>query len=324
MNQYAVFGEVNWALNERLKLTTGLRWYKFDTDVDEESSGIATASGNATPTLSNFKASSTGFNPKVTLSYETEDRKLTAYTTAARGFRPGGVNQQIPTGIGCNLTAETYGPDNTWNYEVGEKAKLADNRVTVNADYYYIRWGDVQQLLNQGCGYPLTQNAGVAAAYGPEIEISARLTDHWSASLSGAHTHSALKSVNPELTAANSAFVPGLPILNIPDNTASASLTYSTPISDNFRLTARASGSYVGSSTDISYTYGTLEPYSLYGLRIGLASERYTVSLFADNITNKHAQLGINTTSFDWVIPSLTRVATNTPRTIGVDLRVQF
>lgn len=324
MDQYAVFGELNWTLTDRLKLTTGLRWYRFDTNVDEESSGIATASGNATPTLSNFKASSSGFNPKVTLSYESENRKLTAYTTAARGFRPGGVNQQIPTGIGCNLTAETYGPDNTWNYEVGEKSKLFDNRITLNADYYYIRWGDVQQLLNQGCGYPLTQNAGVAAAYGPEIELAAKLNNSWTVSLSGAHTHSALSSVNPALTAANSAFVPGLPILNIPDTTVSGSLNYSTAISDNLRLTARASGSYVGSSTDISYTYGTLDPYKIYGLRIGLMSDRYSVSVFADNLTNTHAKLGINTTSFDWVIPSLTRVATNVPRTIGLDLRVQF
>jgi hypothetical protein len=46
--------------------------------------------------------------------------------------------------------------------------------------------------------------------------------------------------------------------------------------------------------------------------------------LFADNLTDKRAQLGINTTGFSYTIPSLIRVATNQPRTIGVDLKYQF
>jgi hypothetical protein len=32
----------------------------------------------------------------------------------------------------------------------------------------------------------------------------------------------------------------------------------------------------------------------------------------------------INTTSFDWVIPSLVRVATNPPRTAGLDIKYSF
>ena len=46
--------------------------------------------------------------------------------------------------------------------------------------------------------------------------------------------------------------------------------------------------------------------------------------VFADNLTNKHAQLGINTTAFAWTIPSVERVATNQPRTIGIDIKYSF
>ncbi len=323
IQQYALFGEADYALTHALKLTTGLRWYRFQTNVYEESSGISTASGNAVPTFSHFTASSNGFNPKVTLSYEPTD-KFTGYVTAARGFRPGGVNQQIPVGIGCNLTNETYGPDNVWNYELGEKSRRYRGRVIVNADIFYIRWGNVQQLLNQGCGYPLTQNAGTAESYGPELEVILHPTEHWTVSMTGTHTHAALKSVNPVITQADPYFSSGLPILNIPNYTGSLAVAYDTRVSKNYRLSLRATDSYVGSSTDISYTYATLAPYDLVDLRAGLIGGRWTVNIFADNVTNKHAQLGINTTSFDWVIPSLTRVATNTPRTIGVDLSVHF
>jgi hypothetical protein len=40
--------------------------------------------------------------------------------------------------------------------------------------------------------------------------------------------------------------------------------------------------------------------------------------------TGNRAQLGINTTGFSYTIPSLIRVATNQPRTIGVDLKYRF
>ena len=323
IKQSALFGEASYAFAEGFKLTTGLRWYSFQTEVDEESSGLATASGNATPTLNSFSAASRGFNPKFTLSYE-PNKNLNVYGTAARGFRPGGVNQQIPQGIGCNLTAETYGPDSIWNYEVGEKAKLLDNRLTINADVYYIRWSSVQQLINQGCGYPLTQNAGVANSYGPELEVNARLTPELTLTASGTYTHAALASVTPALTAANPSFVAGAPILNIPNYTASASLNYAVPVTADYKAVARITESYVGSSTDISYIYEKLSPYNLVGLRLGAVGDKLSVFAFVDNVTNKHAELGINTTSFDWVIPSLVRVATNQPRTAGLDIKYQF
>jgi hypothetical protein len=38
----------------------------------------------------------------------------------------------------------------------------------------------------------------------------------------------------------------------------------------------------------------------------------------------KRAQLGINTTGFSWTIPSLERVATNQPRTVGAEIKYSF
>ncbi len=172
IKEYAVFGEGTYAFADNWKVTAGARWYRFDSRADEETEGFLAFSTNATPYLSTFDTSNSGVNPKVTLSYE-QNHDLTVYSTIARGFRPGGINQQIPNPP-CSLTTETYGPDSIWNYEVGEKAKLLNNRVALNADVYYIRWSQVQQTVNQPCGYPLTRNAGVAASYGPELEITAQ------------------------------------------------------------------------------------------------------------------------------------------------------
>jgi iron complex outermembrane recepter protein len=322
IKQYAIFGEGTYAFTENWKLTAGARWYRFDSRADEETEGYLATSGSATPLLNTFVTSNTGVNPKVTLSYE-QNHDLTIYGTASRGFRPGGINQQIPDPP-CTLATEAYGPDSIWNYEIGEKAKLLDNRVIVNADVYYIRWSQVQQSVNQPCGYPLTQNAGTAASYGPEVEITALLTPELTLAVSGTYTHATLTSVNTSLEQADTAFTPGLGLLNVPKYTETTSLTYVKPINDNLKFSARLNNSYVGQATDIDFTYGTLPSYNLVGLRFGLLGEKLSGFLFADNLTDKRAQLGINTTGFAYTIPSLIRVATNQPRTIGVDMKYRF
>ena len=223
----------------------------------------------------------------------------------------------------CTPTTETYGPDSIWNAEVGEKAKLLDNNLVLNADFYYIKWKEVQQVVNQNCGYPLTENAGDAASYGPEIEITARVTPELTITLAGTYTHAALTSVNPFLVQ-NTSIHSGTPILNVPKYTESASVTYTKPLMDGMKLVARVSNSYVGPATDIAYTYETLSPYDLVAARVGLVTDKWSAYLFGDNLTNKHAELGVNTSSFAWQAPSLVRTSMNRPRAIGLDLIYHF
>jgi len=322
IKQYAIFGEGTYAFTDALKLTAGVRGYKFNSRAEEETSGFATTSGNAGKTLNTFTQSNSGANPKLTLSYES-NHELTVYGTIARGFRPGGINQQIPASI-CTINTEAYGPDSIWNFEVGEKAKLLDNRLVVNSAFYYIRWNEVQQIVNQPCGYPLTENAGNAASWGPELELTALLTPEWTFTLSGTYTRATLRSVNPAISAVDPALAPGLPILNVPKYTQTASINYTRRAFEGFDFTARLSNSLVGPMTDIEYTYATLPSYNLVALRFGLVGNKLSAYLFGDNLTDKRAQLGINTTAFAWTIPSVERVVTNQPRTIGVDVHYKF
>lgn len=322
IKQYALFGEGTYSLTDTLKLTAGIRGYKYNSRADLETSGFATTSGNAGQTLNTFTQSNSGANPKATLSYES-NHQLTVYATIARGFRPGGINQQIPASI-CTINTETYGPDSIWNYEIGEKARLLDNRLVVNSAFYYIHWNQVQQVINQPCGYPLTLNAGTGASYGPELELTAQLAPAWTLTLAGTYTHATLTSVNSAVSAADTALVPGLNILNIPKYTQTASLNYAKRIFADFDFTARLSNSLVGPMTDIQYTYATLPSYNLVALRFGLVGKQLSAYLFGDNLTDKRAALGINTTAFAWTTPSLVRVVTNQPRTIGMEVSYKF
>ena len=141
---------------------------------------------------------------------------------------------------------------------------------------------------------------------------------------SGTYTHATVTSANPAATAADPAIVSGLAILNVPKYTETTSLTYSTPITTTYKFTGRIDNSYVGQETDIDYYYGTLPAYDLVNMRLR-RGRRSALGLRVRRQPHQQAcGLGINTTGFSWTIPSLIRVVTNQPRTVGVDLRYKF
>ena len=318
ISQYALFGEASYRLFDVWKATLGLRWYDYKTTSDQEQSGILSLTGNASQLFANFQTSSHGYTPKFNLAYLPTDN-LTLYATASKGFRPGGINLVIPAGLGCTLTNSSYSPDSIWNYEAGEKARFLNRRITIDSDVYYIRWLNVQQAVSQPCGFSVTANAGDARSYGAELETSAQLTSHLTLSLTGAYTNAKINKVNPTISVADPNLVDGFPILNIPNYTESTALSFAQPLTSTYDFTARISNSYVGSSTDIAYSYQQLHPYDIVDLRLGATSSTWSTYFFVTNLTDTRAELSVNTTSFAWNIPSLTRVATNQPRTFGVE-----
>ena len=105
---------------DQWKLSAGVRWYQYKSEQDEFEWGYDGPSLIPPATSLITTASDKGFNPRVDLSY-TPSPVLTAYATAARGFRPGGANEILPSPP-CTPGALKFGPDSVWNYEIGEKA----------------------------------------------------------------------------------------------------------------------------------------------------------------------------------------------------------
>ena len=321
--QYAVFGEASYKLTDTWKATIGARYSHFSNDLDLAQSGILTLSGNAVRTFASSASSSSGVTPKFNIAYE-PNADLTVYASASKGLRPGASNGPIPANLGCTITSEGYSPDSIWDYEIGEKARLMDRRLSINADVFYIKWTNVQQLITQPCGFGLNANAGNARSYGPELEINAQLTDNLLLSIAGTYTNAKITEVNPVIGAADPTLVDGFPILNIPNYTETTTLFYKTPLSPAYDFTALLNNSYVGTSTDVSFAYEKLPSYDIVKLRLGAVGKSWQEYFFINNLTNTKAELSINTTSFSWLIPSLTRVATNQPRTIGVEANYRF
>ncbi len=328
--QRALFGEASYKLTDQLKATLGLRYYRYSSTEEAINSGIAITGGPET-VLKFGRADNKGFNPKVNLAYTPTDDVL-VYTTAAKGFRPGGPNTPVPltgpaqclTGpgnlqsLGLSSAPDQFNPDNVWSYEIGEKARALGNTFQINSAVYYERWTDVQQLVDPSCGFSFTANAGTASVYGSEIEIVANLGPSFTVTQNVGTTHA---TFNDTVRATNT--VAGQRLLDVPDVTTNTSLIYSTPVSAALNFSARGTYTYVGPMQDITFVRNNLPGYSLVNTRAGVTSDRFSAFLFCDNLTNKLAIL-TNNVAQTVNIPSLNRWVTNQPRTIGIDLQVHY
>jgi outer membrane receptor protein involved in Fe transport len=336
IKQIAGFADGSVNITDTIQFATGLRVNRYESTLEINEWGAAFPGQISRPVKgTDVSTAATSVTPRFTLSWlPTKD--FTGYVTASQGYRPGGLNQAVPAY--CGGAPVAYNADSVWNYEIGEKARLFDGKLTINGDFYYDRWTNIQQLLLLNCGYEYYDNAGNGRTFGPELEVTAKLTPEWTLSGSGAYTDAEITSPVPILANAVIAnALPGtntscpsissctLPILNVPKYTASVSLSYATDIFDKYRLTARITDNYIGPVVDEAYyPIINLPPYNLVNVRVTLAMDRWSAAFFVDNLTNKHAQLTANNTSFQFNTTSYYRVSTNQPLTGGIDLTYHF
>jgi iron complex outermembrane receptor protein len=176
----------------------------------------------------------------------------------------------------------------------------------------------VQQQVAPPCGYKFTTNAGKATVYGAELEVAFVLVPGFVLSQNIGYTHATNSTTVPL-----AGVVEGQRLLDVPEVTANTTLSYRRALAGAMNLVARLNNSYVDSIQDITFTRNTLPAYDLVDGRVGVESERWSALLFIDNLTNKKVLLS-DTGALSANISILNRVATNQPRTVGVDLNFRF
>jgi iron complex outermembrane recepter protein len=327
--QQSEFGELTYNFTDPFAVTLGLRHYHYDAPVSLDQFGALTAT-----TVTSTTETDQGFLPKVSANYNF-DKDFMLYATAAKGFRPGGGTGPVPTSgpLSCEAQLmQEYGSssfvpgpvsfesDHVWSYELGEKLRTDDERVTINGAIYYESWIGVQQVnALSSCGYVYTANAGDAQVKGAELEIQAIVVPEVIVSANAGYSDAALVSSS----LLDAGFNSGTPIQQVPKWTSSASIAWRHPLSNGLILTARADNTYVGSRTDETFSINTLSAYDLANIRAGLEGERWSATLFVNNVADKRALLN-NITQDAVNLATYNRVAVSQPRTAGIDFNYRF
>jgi outer membrane receptor protein involved in Fe transport len=331
ITQQALFVDLSYQLTRQLQLEAGVRRYSYNESVTTYVSGAVSPSGSNAWDYFYAPERSQGLNPKYTVSYQpTTDVLL--YSTAAKGFRPGGGTGPVPTsgplGAACEANLQvnygttafvpspiSFNPDSVWSYELGEKLKALNNRLTLNSAAYLENWRGVQQNIPMPCGYNYQANAGNARVYGGEIEVDAIPLTGFNVSANAGYTHATIVTA----TLIDAGLPVGARVQDVPDWTGSIAVSYRRSISGQLAFTARIENDYVGTRTDSTYAINNLPSYDLTNVRAGVESGRWSAVLFAKNLFNQRALLN-DMTQEVINMPTYNRVIITQPLTIGIDL----
>lgn len=356
--QYAAFGEASYDITDRLTATGGLRYYNFKEDRVAIQTGFLNCGNSltdcATPAnLSSANTKSNGFNPRGIISYKVAPT-VTVDAQASRGFRLGGINDPLVTGIcGDDIAAlggrdiRQFGDEHVWNYELGAKTQTADRRVTFNVAAYYIDIRDLQVSARLRCSSTIIVNVPKSRTIGFEAEFSARPTDSFSFGVNFSYNDSKVQQgVNiPDGTGGPDLIQKGDRLPTSPKYQISTNAAFETPVSVGYKAFINGviqfqSDSYsfladqrnggtlqfpvrFGRTTPLNISFPTkLQPYALGNLRFGVRMEKsWEAAVFVNNIWNERAELAL-----DRERGGEGRVSylVNQPRTIGIDLRYNF
>jgi iron complex outermembrane receptor protein len=192
---YAVFGQADYKLTDRLTGTLGARYTiddrRFDNfgEIKAKTALIYPLPGNFDPALfgSLFTAPFLQFNvhdpwtkfssftPKAALNFQWTPDVLT-YASYSKGFKSGGYDLRATSALASSVP---YKPQLTIAYELGLKSTFLEDRVSANLAVFYNKVDDLQvratapAALNGGVSFSGLINTGNGHTEGAELELAA-------------------------------------------------------------------------------------------------------------------------------------------------------
>ena len=309
-NAWAVFGDGTYEFTKQLELDAAIRY-----DEDQRQ--------NTTRTPTQFLPDSTAktgevrkhtfdaAQPKGTLRYKPTDN-LTLYGGWSRGFRSGGFNQ---TGVGAVAQAsgnlgvhDLFNAEIAETWEVGLKSQFLDRRLGANLALYYTDSHDGYFFYFDAT--TSTQNLGnLDARYkGGELELTARATDWLDLYTNFGYTDGKVTHMEDPTVVGNKP-----PLLT--KNTVNAGFQVHEPLGGGLNGVLRLDYQMIGRTWWDPKNLTSRDPIDLLGLRAGVEADRWSVTAWSKNLTNKLYNTEFSPGGFLWRAM---------PRQYGVEFGYRF
>lgn len=176
-NERAAFGDASYLITDRLKASVGVRVaHNSFSFVDNQDGPFV----GAEALHYSGQQSETPVTPRFNLSYQAGSAQI--YATAAKGYRIGGANPQVPTTcagdlatLGLTAVPSTYKSDSLWSYEAGAKGKFLGGKLNVAGSLFWVDWNGIQANVPlPSCGFGYNANLGKAASRGFDFQLDAK------------------------------------------------------------------------------------------------------------------------------------------------------
>jgi iron complex outermembrane recepter protein len=225
----------------------------------------------------------------------TED--VMVYLSYAEGFKSGGFDMRGNAATNPRV-ADGYDPETVQTWEAGIKTQWLDDRLRLNVTVFDMDYDDMQLTVQTAQPAPIffssdVVNAGTAEISGFELEGMARLTDNLSTSLAIGHMNAELIEVISGGVDVSDTWE----MLNAPDWSGQASLTYESDLGDLGSLVLNTAVSYRTESRNFNNVVCSCdqdESYTLWDASAGWYSvdDHWNINLFLKNITDEEYKTG--------------------------------
>ena len=319
LDQKAVFGQLYWTFMTNVTATLGLRYSDEEVKLTDKLNDL--------PGVSH---SFDDWSPKFAIDWQINDATM-AYISIAKGFRAGGVN--VDESLGTDPTYSSgFDSDEIWNYEIGLKVALFDDRATINTAIFYIDWSDIQidkaiaSVINPPVQF-IVVNGQDAHSYGIESDIAMDLGAGWQVSLGGSYVNAEYDNGTIDSATAGLGFpldgehLPSAPQYVLNGSVEKAFAVGSSGMQAYVRTDYTMRGSSYGDVPNEAPPGGSFKSgqSQVWNLRTGLRQNVWEVQVFATNLTNQHDS------TYNFYDGGFADVhALLQPRTIGVNLKLRM
>ena len=340
VDNFAVFGQADYDLNEQFSLSFGLRYTNDELSYTHTrapgrnritgapatgpgvsgnpAGGTIGSGGNGTNTSSG-DTSTSNISGKAVVTYTPNDDVL-LYGSYTRGYKGPAFN------VFFNHTAPTNAvpidEETSDSFELGVKSRLFNDRVQLNASLFDVTYDGFQAnnfvLLNGAVITNLT-NAGTVNSQGFELEGQALLMEGLTVRSSIAYADAKVEKFNPN------------PLTNAPDARNGTKLPLAPELSYNLGADYERSLGWGKIYFNTLYSYtdeqfsdlgegGPLDSYGILNASVGVSDpdDKYRLTFLARNI-NDESYVLLNTSNGQRL-----HIPRDTDRYYGVSLRARF
>jgi len=294
-NSFALFGQADYHLLDRLQVSAGLRYTRDNAhyvgrNIDHNPWGISTFTttfATTNPFSWDEKFDDDNVSGRLTVKYDVTSA-LNVFVSAGTGYRGGGFD-----GTSIFTVAETkpFASETVRAYEAG--LRWTTSRLRLSLDVFDYRFSELQattRLANDTNG---RANVGKASSKGVEVALSAQLLrterQNLTFDVNAAWLDTEVLSFSSNRVADVLQTV-GDPLPGAPDVSATASLNHSIALGEGWSLRSRVGVTHHGEESNrLNAAPGnTAKAYTLVNARVDLATpSNWTVYAYGRNITDE-------------------------------------
>jgi outer membrane receptor protein involved in Fe transport len=334
---WSLFGQADWQVTPRTRLSAGVRYIDESKSLDARSTqrvaalpSFATTTTVPVPVVGDRDTDGLTWNVSALFDVA-ED--TTAYATVAQGFKAGGYNGDWDAGGTLTAALREFADEEVLNIEAGLKSRFWGDRATLNLSAFRSEFDQFQNASFLGTNF-LIRNAETVRTQG--IELDGRVRPATGLSIDYAVTYldaeyekftqgACYFGRTPTNAVARTCDLSGQTLPNAPQWRTNLGVQYERALLSGTGF-LRADWAYSAEqNVDTALDPRAVqEAVSLLSARLGWRNDRFSVTLWGENLTDETVKTTAGPQTIFGGIDGGLQIWLNDPRTYGVSVDMRF